>query len=85
MHALQAAFKVFLEIGVRLGCRTAAGDHNVVVIRLGEFACQLAYGMLQPPPDTIANHGIADFLGDRKAEPRLGLGRTDILVIFTSS
>lgn len=64
MHALQAAFKVFLQRIKGLGCRMTPRNHDIVEISLCELVAELAESVLQSSPDPIPDDGIADFLGD---------------------
>ena len=68
MHALEAAFKVFLEVTIGLSRRTPARHHHIVMAWLGKFRGQLTDGVFQPPPDPIAGHGVADPFCDGEAE-----------------
>ncbi len=69
MHALQAAFKVFLEVRVGLRRRTPPGEDDVIIAGLRIFLRNLADGVLQTPPDSVAQDRMAYFFGDCETEP----------------
>jgi hypothetical protein len=70
MHALQSAFKVFLQFGKRNIEGAQAGNHHVIVARHGSYGRQGRECCLQPAPDAIADDGIADLFSDGKAKTR---------------
>ena len=70
MHALQGAFKVFLQCGKRNVEGGLAGDHDVIMRRGGEVRAERRQCGLETAPDAVADDGVADLLGDGEAETR---------------
>lgn len=75
MHALEAAFKVFLQVFKGLCRRSTTGDEDIVMIGMRTIVRQGGHGVLQAPANAVSDHGVADFLGDGEAEPRTGGAR----------
>ncbi len=73
MHALQCAFKVFLEVNKGPIEGGQARDEHIIVVRAGEGRSDLAHGGLQPAAYAVADDGAAEFLGDGEAEAGLVL------------
>ena len=58
MHALEAAFKVFLQVFKGLCRRSTTGDEDIVMIGMRTIVRQGGHGVLQAPANAVSDHGF---------------------------
>lgn len=70
MHAMQGAFKVFLQFG-KITVEGGQTRHDdIIVIGLGQRVADFDQRGFEPAADPVANNRTAEFFRDREPETR---------------